>query len=105
MGRADPVICYLNQQFRQDDEDLRSILESMRGADLRRGHVEKLLARSEVESPDEDITELYTVNIDVDKVNERKLAQQGDDTRYIQTRTGAKNYVESLQRSLLAPVC
>jgi ATP-dependent exoDNAse (exonuclease V) alpha subunit len=100
----DPVICYLNQQFRQDDEDLRSILESMRGADLRRGHVEKLLARSEVESPDEDITELYTVNIDVDKVNERKLAQlEGDEYSYMQTETGAKNYVESLQRSILAP--
>ena len=49
-------------------------------------------------------TELHTVNIDVDKQNEAKLESLvGDEVSYEQTTTGSQNYVETLQRSVLAP--
>lgn len=102
----DPVICYLQEQHRQDDEKLLDILNAMRAGDVRRHHAETLLARSE-EFPDdlEQLTELHTVNIDVDKINEAKLATlEGDEVIYSQTTTGSGNYVETLQRSVLAPV-
>lgn len=101
----DPVICYLEEQHRQDDETLLGILNAMRAGDIRRHHAETLLARTEVFPDDLDqLTELHTVNIDVDKMNEAKLAQlEGDEVSYEQTSTGSEGYVENLQRSVLAP--
>jgi ATP-dependent exoDNAse (exonuclease V) alpha subunit len=101
----DPTICYLEEQYRQDDEELLDILNALRAGELNRGHAEKLLARVGVE-PDnnEIITELHTVNVDVDKLNEVRLGLlEGDELFYTQTTTGSKNYIDSLQRSVLAP--
>ncbi len=101
----DPVICYLEEQHRQDDETLIEILNAMRAGDVRRHHAEILLARTEVFPDDlEQITELHTVNIDVDTMNEAKLRQiDGDEISYEQSSTGSESYVENLQRSVLAP--
>lgn len=101
----DPAICYLSEQFRQDDEKLLGILNALRQGDLRRHHAQSLLDRVGVE-PDGSIapTELHTVNIDVDSINNRRLATlEGDEMIYTQTSTGSTSYVESLQRSVLAP--
>ena len=101
----DPVICYLNEQHRQDDDTLLDILNSLRAGDLRRHHAEKLLERVDAQ-PDADVemTELHTVNLDVDKINEVRLNDlPGDELFYTQTNTGSANYVENLQRSVLAP--
>lgn len=101
----DPVICYLEEQHRQDDEVLLDILNSLRSGELRRHHAEKLLERVNVQ-PDENelLTELHTVNIDVDTLNDAKLDElDGDEIFYTQTTTGSEGYVENLQRSVLAP--
>jgi ATP-dependent DNA helicase PIF1 len=105
-AEMDPVICYLEEQHRQQDDDaLAEILTAMRGKDLRRSHAERLLGRTEVQPPEDSVfTELHTVNVDVDTQNERRLKElAGDEMIYQQTTTGATNYVESLQRSVLAP--
>ena len=100
-----PVVCYLEEQHRQDDEQLLDILNAIRAGDVRRHHAETLLARAEVHPDDlEVVTELHTVNIDVDTLNDAKLKSlEGDEVSYEQTTTGAASYVESLQRSVLAP--
>jgi ATP-dependent DNA helicase PIF1 len=101
----DPAVCYLEEQHRQDDEVLLDILNSLRGGELRRHHAEKLLARVNVQPESDDLlTELHTVNIDVDTINDKKLDQlEGDELFYTQTTTGSESYVENLQRSVLAP--
>ena len=102
-----PVILYLNEQFRQREGDaLLDILTSLRANDLRRHHAEKLLERTGYEPPtDADLTELHTMNVDVDQINGRRLAElAGDEVQYTQHTTGSANYVENLQRSVLAPV-
>ena len=101
----DPVICYLEEQHRQDDEALLGILNAIRAGDVRRHHAEALLARTEVYPDDlEQLTELHTVNIDVDAMNEAKLKElDTDEVSYEQSSTGSENYVEALQRSVLAP--
>lgn len=101
----DPTICYLEEQHRQDDEELLGILNALRDGDIRRHHAEKLLARVDEQPPaDAVLTELHTVNIDVDKMNEIKLDElSGDELQYSQTTTGSDNYVENLQRSVLSP--
>jgi ATP-dependent DNA helicase PIF1 len=101
----DPTICYLEEQHRQDDEVLLDILNSLRAGELRRHHAEKLLERVDAQpAVGEILTELHTVNIDVDKLNNEKLDELGgDEIFYTQTTTGGENYVEALQRSVLAP--
>lgn len=102
----DPVIIYLDEQFRQKEgDDLLDILTSMRAGDLRRRHAELLLARADATPPSGRVlTELHTVNVDVDRVNDEQLATLGgDELIYSQHSTGSQNYVESLQRSVLAP--
>ncbi|MES2876274.1 MAG: PIF1 family DEAD/DEAH box helicase [Patescibacteria group bacterium] len=103
----DPVICYLQEQHRQNDDDaLTGILDAMRARDIRRSHAEALLARAEITPPADSIfTELHTVNIDVDSQNLAKLEQlEGDEMIYQRTTTGGEGYVESLTRSVLAPI-
>ena len=99
-----PAVLYLERQYRQNDEQLLEILTALRTGDVRRRHVEALLVRTEIEPPDGDITELHTVNVDVDDINIQKLAElPGEECSYQQTTTGSKIYVENLQRSVLAP--
>lgn len=105
-AEIDPVICYLDEQHRQDgDDQLTGILDAMRARDVRRAHAEALLARAEVVPPEGSVfTELHTVNVDVDTQNLAKLEElDGDEMVYSQTSTGPDGYVESLQRSVLAP--
>lgn len=102
----DPVILYLDEQFRQKDgDDLLDILTSLRANDLRRRHAEVLLGRLEISPPvDMGLTELHTTNVDVDRINELQLKKLGgDELIYSQHTTGSTNYVENLQRSVLAP--
>jgi ATP-dependent DNA helicase PIF1 len=101
-----PVVCYLDEQHRQDESDeLLEILSAMRSGDVRRAHAETLLSRVEASYESETpLTELHTVNIDVDSINNKKLAElDGDEISYTQTTTGSEGYVENLQRSVLAP--
>ena len=102
----DPTICYLDEQYRQNEGDkLLEILTAIRAGDVRREHAEELLARAEIQpGPEEEITELHTVNVDVDYINEARLKTlEGDEYIYEQSTTGSKNYVENLERSVLAP--
>lgn len=100
----DPVVCYLEEQHRQDDAQFVEILNALRAGDIRRRHAEALLAREKADLGDGDITELHTVNVDVDRINEQRLKQlAGDEVVYTMDTTGAQNYVDTLKRSCLAP--
>lgn len=101
----DPSVLYLEEQHRQDDEVLADILNSLRSGDLRRHHAEKLMSRIDIEPDDiENLTELHTMNVDVDSLNTKRLRElDGDELQYEATTTGGANYVETLARSVLAP--
>ena len=107
---AEFTICYLEENHRQKNDELSEILNALRADDLRRKHAQSLLDRIDVELSFEsddfskNLTELHTTNIDVDKINEQKLTElEGEEFHFAQTITGAKNYVETLQKSVLAP--
>lgn len=103
-SELNPEVLYLETQFRQEDEALLDILTAMREGDLRRSHAEALLARVNDSGEQLESTELHTVNVDVDTINSRKLKQlSGEAEVYEAYTTGAQSYVESLQRSMLAP--
>ena len=107
---AEFTICYLEENHRQKNDELSEILNALRADDLRRKHAQSLIDRIDVElsfkSGDfsKNLTELHTTNIDVDKINEQKLTElEGEEFHFAQTTTGAKNYIETLQKSVLAP--
>ena len=99
----DLVICYLNEQHRQDDPIFLEILNALRGGDIRRRHAEALMARVDTHLEDDNITELHTTNIDVETINHGRLSELKEKTYYYDmVTTGSENYVASLKRSCLA---
>ena len=100
-----PVICYLDEQHRQEDDALLEILTAMRANDLRRRHAESLLGRQTIRTPfDDPVTELHTRNVDVDLINLKRLNEMpGENHEFQMYSTGKTNYVDSLKKSCLAP--
>jgi hypothetical protein len=95
----------LEEQHRQEHEELLEILTALRSNDLRRKHAEALMERKATRTPfDDPVTELYTRNMNVDSVNNAKLqAMDGEMHSYDMSHTGRTNFVESLKKSCLAP--
>ncbi|MDQ5944182.1 MAG: family ATPase [Patescibacteria group bacterium] len=102
--KLQPVICYLGEQHRQQDDDFLTILNAMRAGDVRRNHVERLLEQKDAElGYGQEVTELHTTNVDVDALNARKLAElKGEEHRFSMQTTGKQNYLDTLKRSCLA---
>lgn len=97
----DPVICYLVEQHRQNDDTFLEILTALRAGDVRRGHAESLLARQHADVG--EATELHTTNVDVDTINSKRLTDlDGEERTYYMEHTGSANYVENLKKSCLA---
>ncbi|MEI7819198.1 MAG: PIF1 family ATP-dependent DNA helicase [bacterium] len=99
-----PVVCYLDEQHRQDDDEFLSILNAMRSGDVRRNHAESLMERQNADlGYGEEVTELHTTNVDVDQINARKLKELDTESKvYHVTTTGKANYLDTLRRSCLA---
>lgn len=98
-----PVICYLTEQFRQDDKNLYRVLNSIREGYNDEEILEKLLARLDTE-PHISVTELHTTNVDVDMINNKMLDKiDSEEIQYSWTTNGPKNYLENLSKSILAP--
>lgn len=102
--RLDPVICYLNEQHRQDDTDLTDLLNALRNNQLTSDHVARLQTRAQTEPPDGAILpELYTMNVDVDQLNAERLARlDGEEHRFAMQVTGKNAAVDALKRACLA---
>jgi ATP-dependent DNA helicase PIF1 len=97
----DPVVIYLDEQYRQNDDRFLEILSALRAGDVRRRHAELLLSRQYADVGES--TELHTTNVDVDAINTQRLANlAGEKHIYRVSTTGKENYVESLARSCLA---
>lgn len=98
-----PVICYLTEQFRQDDKNLYRVLNSIREGYNDEEILQKLLARLDTE-PHISVTELHTTNVDVDMINNKMLDKiDSEEIQYSWTTNGPKNYLENLSKSILAP--
>lgn len=99
-----PVICYLDEQHRQDDDEFLGILNAIRAGDVRRAHAETLLSRKDADlNHIGAVTELHTTNVDVDAINSEELAAiDGEEHVYEMVTTGSQNYVDGLKRSCLA---
>ena len=101
---ANPVVCYLSEQHRQEDPALLEILISMRRGELDEVHYEVIQSRIGVVPDTEVATRLYTHNADVDRINDEKLDRlDAKARRYDMTSQGARALVESLKSHCLSP--
>lgn len=102
-AEAKPVICYLTEQHRQDDDQLLSLLKAIRGGEIDEGHYDTLREVSE-KKPKKSTLKLYTHNENVDKINEKFFDELEGDEHYFEMVTkGKKNLIDSLKNNCLAP--
>jgi len=101
----DVRVCYLHEQFRQDDNALEKILNEMRTGEVSSEARSMLDERSDKQAKKEITpTRLYTHNVDVDAQNDEELDKLPGEERVFEMQTkGKANFVESLKKSLLAP--
>lgn len=102
--RARPLICYLTDQYRQEDEMLLSLLQSIRLNDVNDEHFTLLSEQTEIGYPDIEPTRLYTHNADVDAVNADNLAKLPGSTRkFSMVGQGNKQLQQGLSKNCLSP--
>lgn len=102
---ADFRTCYLDEQHRQKNDPLLSILNDIRDGTVSEKSRSALLSRVSTEAHhDESAVVLATHNSDADARNSEELAKiHADTVEYEMISAGRKNIVEALKKSVLAP--
>ena len=99
---AKPVVCYLTEQWRQDDDKLSSILNAIRTGEVEEEHFEYLESVSKKKHTGDHI-KLYTHNENVDQINKLAFDQLDGMTRTFHMITKGKGQiVQSLKNNCLA---
>ncbi|MCA9359107.1 AAA family ATPase [Candidatus Kaiserbacteria bacterium] len=99
-----PLICYITEQYRQDDEMLLGLLGSIRRNEIEEEHYTLLNEQTEIAFENIEPTRLYTHNADVDAVNSQKLAElPGVAKKFQMEGKGKKPMIEGLVKNCLSP--
>lgn len=98
-------VCYLEKEFRQNDERFVQILHEIRDNSVTRDSIKTLA--SCIGKPLEHVTQptkLYTRNVDVDAINERELANiDREEHVFTMEWTGSDYLADLMKRNCLAP--
>ena len=98
---ADPVVCYLTEQHRQEDDEFLKILTAMRSGKVKPIHKKNLANKS---SKELQPTRLFTHNLEVDAINNAKLLEiDGEEREFVMECSGVPYLVEVLKKSCLSP--
>ncbi len=102
---ANPIVCYLSEQHRQDDLPFLDLLNAIRKGRVGDEHHELLSSRaSDIDDLPESAARLYSHNAHVDRENSNRLgAIEGKAQTYHMVSKGAAHIVESLKRGCLSP--
>jgi hypothetical protein len=103
--QANPTVCYLTEQYRQDDRDFLAILSAIRRNAFDSNHLCRIETRkiSRHEAPD-GVPKLFSYNVDVDRVNNEILAKlSGGPREFIMSSEGPNALVAALQKGCLSP--
>ena len=99
---AKPVVCYLTEQFRQEDDTLTNILNAIRLGEVEEDHYLSLQETSKRPHADDHI-KLYTHNENVDLINRKAFdALDGEVRVYSMVTKGKGPVLESLKNNCLA---
>lgn len=103
--RANPMVCYLTEQHRQDDNKFLELLSAIRSNNFNDNHLSQIISRKIIvdDAPDKAV-KLYTHNLNVDRTNDAMLETfSGHPVTYTMTSKGAPGLVDTLQRGCLSP--
>ncbi|MCB9814029.1 AAA family ATPase [Candidatus Nomurabacteria bacterium] len=99
-----PLICYITEQYRQEDEMLLGLLGSIRRNEIEEEHYTLLQEQKEIAFEHIEPTRLYTHNADVDAVNSQKLSElPGAVHKFKMEGKGKKPLIEGLAKNCLSP--
>lgn len=100
---AAPKVCYLTEQYRQQNDSLSELLNQLREGRLRTEQLAQRVNNQRL-SDETDAPQLYTHNVDVDRINKEALDRIAEEEHmYHATTKGNPKLVESLAGSVLAP--
>ncbi len=95
-NQLDLKICYLEERYRQEDELFIKILDEIRLGRISDKYLE-ILRKTKNNSLNENITKLYTHNIDVDKINKKKLEEIDEKPVFYEAiEKGSKKYIKKI---------
>lgn len=103
---SDLKVCYLTEQYRQDQSGLLSLLNEIRSGDITDSSQDLLWEKLEDSQHHQDETaiKLYTHNVDVETVNLEALANlEGKTEHFYAYTSGTDSLIENLRKSVLAP--
>lgn len=96
--------CYLSEQFRHNENNIATVLDNIRNDIVDENTIELLKESGMNYDAHDDVTRLFTHNVDVDLINDRELRKiPGKAYTYDMFDTGHAHIVASLKKSCLAP--
>ncbi len=100
---ANPVVCYLSEQHRQEDGAYLDLLNAVRRNEVEDYHYETLKGRMKLDRKTK-ATRLHTHNVDADRVNDESLSKvEGNTHVFHMTTRGARTLVDALKQNCLSP--
>ncbi len=104
-ARANPIVCYLTEQHRQDDKVFLDILSAIRRNTFGEDHLPHIEARKLAQSKAPvSAPKLFSHNADVDRINDETLSKiEGTPKGFVMKAQGSPNLVASLKKSCLSP--
>ncbi len=103
--RANPTVCYLTEQYRQDDKKFLALLSAMRRNVFDDNHLRHIETRKiEHHAAPNGILKLFSHNADVDRVNNEILAKLSGVSRvFNMSSQGPEAVASALKRGCLSP--
>ncbi len=100
-----PIVCYLTDQYRQDDSDFLDVLSAIRQGQVDVLHHENLMARNtDMSDIPPDTPKLFSHNADVDRINATELTKlKGEKNEFRMSSKGKDTLVAGLIRGCLSP--
>ena len=104
-AEANPVVCYLTEQYRQDDSNFLAILSAIRSNTFANDHLRQIATRKIArQSVPPDAPKLFSHNADVDRLNNAILEKiPGKPCVFTMSSAGPEALVASLKRGCLSP--
>jgi hypothetical protein len=104
-ARAKLLVCYLTEQYRQDDDTYLAVLTAIRRGTFGDEHLRHLASRKVgARGAPEKAPKLFSHNLDVDRVNDEMLAKlPGVPRKFVMSAHGRDRLVEGLKKSCLSP--
>ncbi|MFY9461613.1 MAG: helix-turn-helix domain-containing protein [Candidatus Sungiibacteriota bacterium] len=103
--RTSPIVCYITEQYRQDDNNFLALLSAIRSNAFDSDHLRHIETRKiERHAAPNGVPKLFSHNADVDRVNDEILAKlPGEPRIFTVSSQGPSAFVAALKKGCLSP--